>query len=130
MADDPNVALIKDMTLKWVTKQFEEILPKVADDAEYIIGRGSLAKVSPLFGHFKGKAQIKKWYQSNMQVKQQRGVQPFCSVKVLGEFISAGDQVINFGSLPPGGGAPASDWVAIWTVKGGMIEKCSLVMDT
>jgi hypothetical protein len=130
MADDTNLALIKQVTQDWVTGNYDAIMPHVADDAEYQIARGSLAKLSPLFGHFKGKAQIKKWYASNKQVKQQGGIRPFCTPGNLGEFISTGDQVVSFGTLPAGGGAPKSDWVAIWTVKQGMVSNCWLVMDT
>jgi hypothetical protein len=130
MADDANLALIKQVTQDWVTGNYDAIMPHVADDAEYLIARGSMAKLSPLFGHFKGKPAIKRWYDSNRQVKKQRGVQPFCRPGNLGEFIATGDQVVSFGSLPAGGGAPASDWVAIWTVKRDMVAKCWLVMDT
>ena len=130
MADDANLTLIKQVTQNWVTGNYDAILPVVADDAEYIIARGSLAKLSPLFGHFKGKNAIKKWYASNKQVKQQKGVHPFCTPSNLGEFISTGDQVVSFGTLPAGGGAPKSDWVAIWTVKQGLVAKCWMVMDT
>jgi hypothetical protein len=130
MADDANLTLIKQVTQDWVTGNYDAIMPHVADDAEYKIARGSMAKLSPLFGHFKGKNAIKRWYASNKQVKQQSGIQPFCRAGNLGQFISTGDQVVSFGSLPAGGGAPASDWVAIWTLKQGMIAECWMVMDT
>jgi hypothetical protein len=130
MSEETNLALIKDVTDKWVNGKYDDILPHVADDAEYQIARGSMAKLSPLFGHFKGKAQIKKWYDSNRQVKKQSGIQPFCRPGNLGKFMATGDQVVSYGSLPAGGGAPTSDWVAIWTVKQDMISQCWLVMDT
>ena len=63
-------------------------------------------------------------------MKQQGGIHPFCAPGNLGEFIATGDQVVSFGTLRAGGGAPASDWVAIWTVKQGLITKCWMVMDT
>lgn len=130
MAEDANLALIKQVTLDWVTGNYDAIMPHVADDAEYQIARGSMAKLSPLFGHFKGKAAIKKWYVSNKRVKEQRGIHPFCVAGNLGEFIATGDKVVSYGTLRAGGGAPASDWVAIWTVKQDMVSHCWLVMDT
>jgi hypothetical protein len=130
MAEDSNLTLIKQVTQNWVTGNYDAILPVVHDNAEYIIARGSMAKLSKLFGHFKGKPAIKRWYASNQQVKQQGGIHPFCVPGNLGEFIATGDQVVSFGTLRAGGGAPTSDWVAIWTVNQGLITKCWMVMDT
>jgi hypothetical protein len=130
MSTESNVALIKKATEYWVTGRYELIFPSIADDAIYIVGRGSLEKASPLFGTFQGKAAIKQWYESNTTVQKAGGIRPFCTPTNLGEFVGVGDDVISYGSYPASEGVPLSDWVAIWTVKQDMIVKCWLVMDT
>jgi hypothetical protein len=130
MAGDANLKLIKGVTLNWVSGRYEEILPYVADDAVYEIAPGSLEKFSPLFGTFRGKKAIAGWYETNRQIPLRGGFHPFCKIGNLGEFISAGNQVISYGRMPKTRTEPASDWVAIWTLKREKIVHCWLVMDT
>lgn len=130
MSTESNVALIKKATEYWVTGRYELIFPSIADDAIYIIGRGSIEKASPLFGTFQGKAAIKQWYKSNTTIKESGGIHVFCEPANLGQFLGVGDDVISYGSYPASGGVPLSDWIAIWTVKQDLIVKCWLVMDT
>jgi hypothetical protein len=130
MAEDTNLKIIKQVTRDWVSGRYDDILPFVADDAVYVIARGSLEKLSPLFGTFEGKAAIKRWYDSNRQVTMKGGIRPFCSPENLGKFIRAGNQVISCGSMPGTRAGPASDWIAIWTLKRSKVVHCWLVMDT
>ena len=132
MADsDVNVGLIKNVTFLWVAKDYEAILPFVADDAVYVIARGTLEKFNPyLFGTFRGKDAIKGWYKTNLDVAALGAIRPFCLVGTPGEFIGAGDHVINFGTMPASGAEPACDWIAVWTVKNNLIKNCTMVMDT
>ena len=130
MTEDDNLELIKRVTRLWVTQKYDEILPYVADDAVYVIARGSLEKFSPLFGTFRGKDEIKRWYESNTHVAAIGGIRPFCLDVNLGEFVSAGNHVINFGTMTETKTEPACDWTAIWTVKDGLIKGCTMVMDT
>ena len=53
-----------------------------------------------------------------------------CLIGDLGEFIGAGDKVINYGTMSKTPTEPACDWVAIWTLDEGMIRHCWMVMDT
>jgi hypothetical protein len=130
MAQVSNLTLIKRVTKDWVTGEYDDILPFVDDDAEYIIARGSLEKASDLFGTFKGKTKIKQWYDRNRQVTLTGGIHPFCKVENLGKFMAVGKQVVSYGTLPKSGPVPASDWIAIWTLKRKKIVQCWLVMDT
>lgn len=130
MPDSANLKLIKAVTLDWVSGQYDKIMPHVADDAVYVIARGSLEKLSPLFGTFSGSAAISQWYKENRLVSSKGGVSPFCRLGNLGEFIDAGEQVISFGTMPETAAEPACDWVAIWTLAQGKIIKCWLVMDS
>jgi hypothetical protein len=130
MADDANLELIKNVTLNWVQKKYEQILPKVADNAVYEIARGSLEKFSPLFGTFRGKEEIAGWYELNSQIPLKGAFHPFCGFRDMGEFISAGKQVISYGTMPDAEAEPATDWVAIWTLEGGKIVRCWLVLDS
>ncbi len=127
---DDNLKLIQKVTFLWVNKRFEEILPLIADDAVYVIARGSLEKFSPLFGTFRGKYEIQRWYESNQQVEAIGGIRPFCLIGDLGEFIPAGNHVINFGTMTETKTEPACDWTSIWTVRGGLIKSCTMVMDS
>lgn len=130
MADDDNLKLIKNVTFLWVSKQYERIMPYVAEDAVYEIARGAIEKVSPLFGTFRGKKEIEGWYEANAQAAATLAITPFCLVGDLGSFISAGDKVINYGTMTATKTEPACDWVAIWTVEAGMLKHCWMVMDT
>lgn len=130
MAVDDNLTLIKNVTFNWVSGQYEKILPYVADDAVYEIARGAIEKFSPLFGTFRGKKEIERWYESNRQVPLTGAFRPFCVIGDTGTFIGAGDKVINYGTMPETPIEPACDWVAIWTLQPGMIKHCSMVMDT
>jgi hypothetical protein len=131
MADDANLALIKKVTLLWVSKDYDAILPYVADDAVYVIARGSLEKFNPnLFGTFRGKEPIRGWYKSNREVADLGAIHPFCRIGNPGEFISAGHHVINYGTMTATSTEPACDWTAIWTVSSGLIKNCTMVMDT
>jgi hypothetical protein len=127
---DANLELIQKITFLWVNKRYDEILPFVADDAVYVIARGSLEKFSPLFGTFRGKYEIQRWYESNRQIAELGGIRPFCLIGDLGEFISAGNHVINFGTMTATGTEPTCDWTSIWTVRGGLVKSCNMVMDT
>lgn len=126
MVGEDNLKLIKDVTEKWVYGKYDDILPHVADDAVYEIARGAIQKYSELFGTFTGKAEIKIWYESN----REDGIKPFCAPGNLGSFVAAGDKVISLGTMPKFKAVPESDWVAIWTLDGGKIKHCWLVMDT
>jgi hypothetical protein len=130
MAGDANLKLIKDVTWNWVSGQYQQILPKVANDAVYEIAPGSLEKFSPLFGKFRGKKAIAEWYETNSKIPLRGVFRPFCRMGNLGSFISAGNQVISYGTMPKTRAEPASDWVAIWTLKRGKIVRCWLVLDT
>jgi hypothetical protein len=130
MAQDANLKLIKAVTFYWVSGMYEKILPYVADDALYEIAPGSLEKLSPLFGTFKGKKAIQKWYETNQQIPLKGGFKPFCAPANLGQFISTGNKVVSYGRMPKTRLEPASDWVAIWTLKRGKIVHCWLVLDT
>ena len=130
MADDANMELIKKVTYLWVHQKYDDILPLVADDAVYVIARGSLEKFSPLFGTFRGKEEIRRWYASNKQVTESGGIRPFCAPANLGEFVSAGNHVVNFGTMTATGTEPDCDWTAIWVVRGGLIKSCTMTMDT
>lgn len=131
MAGEKNLALIEDVTKKWVSGKYDEILPYVADDAIYQIARGAIEKYSTLFGTFKGIGEIKTWYASNKQnAAAVNGIKPFCAPANFGTFFAAGDKVINLGSMPKTKAVAESDWVAIWTLDGGKIKHCWMVMDT
>lgn len=130
MADDDNLKLIKNVTFLWVSRQYKEIMPYVADDAVYEIGRGAIEKFSPLFGTFRGKKEIERWYESNTQAAAASAITPFCLVGDLGSFIGAGEKVINYGTMTATKTEPECDWVAIWTVESGMLKHCWMVMDT
>jgi len=130
MADDDNLKLIKNVTFNWVSGRYDQIMPYVAEDAVYEIARGPIEKLSPLFGTFRGKKEIERWYESNSQVSSTQAITPFCLVGDLGSFISAGDKVINYGTMTATKTEPACDWVAIWTVEHGMLKHCWMVMDT
>jgi hypothetical protein len=130
MAEDSNLKLIKRVTKDWVTGQYDDIMPFVDDKAQYVIARGSLERVSDLFGTFTGKAKIRKWYDLNKQVIHSGGIHPFCTPANLGKFMAVGNKVVSYGSLPRSGTAPANDWVAIWTLRRNKIIHCWLVMDT
>jgi hypothetical protein len=131
MPDDANLELIKKVTFLWVSKNYDAILPYVADDAVYVIARGSLEKFNPhLFGTFRGKDEIKGWYKSNSEAAALGVIHPFCLIGDTGEFISAGNHVINYGTMTATSTEPACDWTAIWTVRGGLIKNCTMVMDT
>jgi hypothetical protein len=130
MADDDDLKLIKNVTFLWVSKQYDKIIPYVAEDAVYEIGRGAIEKFSPLFGTFRGKKEIEQWYKSNALAAAASAITPFCVIGDLGTFISAGDKVINYGTMTETKTEPACDWIAIWTVESGMLKHCSMVMDT
>jgi hypothetical protein len=130
MADDDNLKLIKNVTFHWVSRQYQQIMPYVAEDAVYEIARGAIEKFSPLFGTFRGKKEIERWYEANAQAAVASAITPFCLKDDLGSFISAGDKVINYGTMAATGTEPACDWVAIWTVESGMLKHCWMVMDT
>jgi len=130
MAENANLKLIKGVTFDWVSGQYKKILPHVADKAVYVIARGSLEKLSPLFGTFRGKAAIKRWYAKNQQIPLKGGINPFCLVGDLGKFIVVEDQVISYGTMSKTKTEPSCDWVSIWTLKRGKIMRCWLVMDT
>ena len=130
MADDENLKLIKNVTFNWVSGRYEQIMPYVAEDAVYEIARGPIERFSPLFGTFRGKKEIERWYESNRQVPLTGAISPFCLIGDLGSFISAGDKVINYGTMTATKTEPACDWVAIWTVEQGMLKHCWMVMDT
>jgi hypothetical protein len=131
MAGENNLAVIEEATKNWVYGNYEKILPYVADDAVYEIAKGPIEKFSTLFGTFKGIGEIKIWYESNKQnAAAVNGIKPFCAPANLGKFIAADDKVINMGTMPQTSTEPASDWVAIWTLEGGKIKHCWLVMDT
>ncbi len=130
MAGDANLKLIMGVTLNWVSGRYEQIMPHVANDAVYEIARGSLEKLSPLFGTFRGKKAIAGWYETNRQIPLKGSFHPFCKIGNLGKFISAGNQVISYGTMPKTRTEPACDWVAIWTLRRGKIVHCWLVMDT
>jgi hypothetical protein len=131
MPQDPNVKLIIDVTRDWVTGKYEKILPFVADKAVYIIARGKLEAFSKLFGTFRGKPAITRWYAENKRVIQSGGIHPFCSPTVFGKYIAVGkNQVLNYGTMPKTSAAPPCDWVALWTLSRGKITECWLVMDT
>jgi hypothetical protein len=130
MPENANLKLIKGVTFYWVSGQYEKILPHVADNAVYVIARGSLEKLSPLFGTFRGKAAIRRWYAKNRQVSLKGVISPFCLVGDLGKFIVVKSQVISYGTMPKTKTEPSCDWVAIWTLKRGKIVHCWLVMDT
>ena len=130
MAGEKNLALIEDVTRKWVSGKYDEILPYVADDAIYQIARGAIEKYSALFGTFTGKGEITTWYEANRQASATIGIRPFCAPANFGTFFAAGDKVINLGSMPKIKSMPESDWVAIWTLDGGKIKHCWMVMDT
>ncbi len=128
---EENLALIQTVTLRWVHGNYAEILPYVAEDAVYEIARGAIEQFSTLFGTFRGKPAIARWYEANAQTAASpTGVRPFCLIGDLGEFIGAGDKVINHGTMSKTPTEPACDWVAIWTLDGGMIKHCWMVMDT
>jgi ketosteroid isomerase-like protein len=131
--DDANLELIKRVTFLWVSRNYDAILPFVAYDAVYVIARGSLEKFNPhLFGTFRGKDAIKGWYQSNAEAAAAAvgAIRPFCLIGDTGEFISAGNHVINYGTMTATSTEPACDWTAIWTVRDGLIKNCTMVMDT
>jgi hypothetical protein len=130
MADDANLKLIKEVTFLWVSKQYDRIMPYVADDAVYEIAREAIEKFSPLFGTFRGKKEIERGYEANSQAALVKAITPFCLIGDLGEFISAGDKVVNHGTMTATKTEPACDWVAIWTVESGMLKHCWMVMDT
>ena len=131
MAGENNLALIEEVTKNWVYGNYDKILPLVADDAVYEIAKGPIQKFSALFGTFTGKKEIAIWYESNkQQAAAVNGIKPFCTPADPGKYIAADDKVINMGTMPETGTEPASDWVAIWTIEGGMIKHCWLVMDT
>lgn len=130
MSTESNVALIKKATEYWVNGKYELILPSIANDATYIIGRGSLAKVSNLFGTFQGKPAIQEWYKANAQAESVGAIRPFCKKDNLGQFLGVGDRVFSYGNYPESDGVPLSDWIAIWTLREDMIVHCWLVMDT
>jgi hypothetical protein len=128
---EENLALIQKVTLNWVHGNYQDILPYVAEDAVYEIARGTIEKFSTLFGTFRGKAEITRWYEANSQeAASPTGIRPFCLIGDLGTFIGAGDKVINYGTMSKTPTEPACDWVAIWTLDGGMIKNCWEVMDT
>jgi hypothetical protein len=125
-----NLQIIKNVTTYWVTKQYDKIFSFLADDAVYEIGRGVLDESIPLFGTFRGKKQIERWYQTNSDLQTSPGFEPFCKPVGTGEFIDAGNQIVNFGRMPRSRDEPMCDWVALWTLKRGKITRCWLVLDT
>ena len=128
---DENVELITKVTFNWVHGNYQDILPYVAEDAVYEIAKGAIEKFSPLFGVFRGKPAIARWYEANTQAAASpTGIRPFCFIGDLGEFIGAGDKVINYGTMKQTSTEPACDWIAIWTLDAAMIKHCWLVMDT
>jgi hypothetical protein len=128
MPTDPNanLKLIRKITSYWVHGQFDKILPSVADDAVYEIGRGVIGRTVPLFGTFRGKKQIQDWYTANAKST----FKPFCRVEQLGEFFASGNRVVNLGTMPKTRLEPDCDWVAIWTLRRNMVIHCWLVLDT
>lgn len=100
------------------------ILNLVADQVDW---RFLGAKRLPYTGAFKSKAEVGRWFASIAEVDDVQGFEPR-------EFIDGGEHVTVLGwertAARPGGKVFETEWVHVFTVRGGKITRFYGIYDT
>ena len=134
---DPQT-IVRTILGAWIARQYDKIMPYLADDVVYVIGEGAAKSICHTAGTFGGKDKVKLWYDSHtwlISVYGESVITPMCLVpeppQVVTYYDASRSTVIATGTV--GLGVPQELpclWMSTWLFKGSLVGKMTLIADS